>query len=188
MRARSARRAALASSLALVAAIAFVATRGSTSAGPPPCQVVASGSHYRLDRSQVANAITITDTARRLGLPHHAVTVALAVALQESLLYNLDHGDRDSLGLFQQRPSQGWGSPSQILDPRYAAEAFLRALTRIDQWQTMSVNDAAQLVQHSATPNAYAKSEAEARAIARATTGELPGTLTCPTTKQRRGA
>ena len=183
MTVRSARRAGLAGSLALVGAIAFFANRGSTSAGPPPCQVVASGFHYLLDRSQVSNAIIITDAAEALGLPHHAVTVALAAALQESLLHNLDHGDRDSLGLFQQRPSQGWGSPSQILDPRYAADAFVRALTRIDQWQTMSVNDAAQLVQHSATPNAYAKSEAEARAIARATTGELPGTLTCSKTK-----
>ncbi len=177
--ARSTRRVALAGSLALVAAIAFVATRGSTTAGTPPCQVVASGFRYRLDRSQVANAIIITDTASRLGLSHHAVTVALAAALQESLLHNLDHGDRDSLGLFQQRPSQGWGSPSQILDPRHAAEAFLGALARIDRWQTLPVNDAAQLVQRSATPNAYSKSEAEARAIARATTGELPGTLTC---------
>ena len=158
--------------------IAYV-NHDTTSAGGPPCQVVAGARTYALDREQAANATTITAAASTVGLPHHAVTIAVAAALQESRLHNLAHGDRDSLGLFQQRPSQGWGSPDQILNPRFAAESFFRALAQIDHWSTVSVNDAAQAVQRSATPAAYSKWEGEARAIARATTGELPGTLTC---------
>jgi hypothetical protein len=144
-----------------------------------PCQVAGAGRTYGLDRDQAANAITIATAANAVGLPHHAVTIADAAALQESALHNLAHGDRDSLGLFQQRPSQGWGSASQILNPTFAATSFFHALARVDGWQTLSVNDAAQRVQHSAMPTAYAKWEDEARALARATTGELPGTLTC---------
>jgi hypothetical protein len=144
-----------------------------------PCRVVAGSRVYGLDREQAANAITISTTAHAVGLPHHAVTIADAAALQESALHNLGHGDRDSLGLFQQRPSQGWGSPAQILTPSFAAESFFRALGRVEGWQTLSVNEAAQRVQHSAIPTAYAKWENEARALARATTGELPGALTC---------
>lgn len=166
-------------SLVLATALVFFAARHTTRASGPPCRVVAGASTYRLERDQVANAMIITDAAAAAGLPHHAVTIAVAAALQESQLHNLTRGDRDSLGIFQQRPSQGWGSPTQILNPRFAARAFFRALTRIDQWQTTSVNSAAQLVQRSATPTAYARSEHEARAIARATTGERPGTLTC---------
>ena len=165
--------------LLLAAGAWFAVTRGSGTSSDPPCRVVAESKVYRLDRAQVANAVIITDAARALGLPHHAVTVAVSAALQESRLRNLPAGDRDSLGVFQQRPSQGWGTPAQILDPRLASLAFLRALARIDQWQTMPVTVAAQLVQRSATPTAYARAEPEARAIARATTGELPRTLTC---------
>ena len=145
----------------------------------PPCRVVAGERSYGLDREQASNAMTIAAAASAVGLPHHAVTIAIAAALQESRLRNLAHGDRDSLGLFQQRPSQGWGSPDQILNPMVAAESFFRALARIDHWQAISVNAAAQLVQRSARPMAYAKWESEARAIARATTGELPRALTC---------
>ena len=160
------------------AVVAYVIFQG-TSVSEPPCRVVADGHTYGLDREQAANAITITAAANAVGLPHHAVTVAVAAALQESQLHNLAHGDRDSLGLFQQRPSQGWGSAEQILNPRLAAESFFRALAGIDHWQTLPVNTAAQRVQRSARPLAYAKWESEARAIARATTGEAPGTLTC---------
>jgi hypothetical protein len=165
---------------ALVAAsgIAFLTTRGASKPGLP-CQVVADGRTYRLDREQVANAGVITTAAGAMGLPHHAVTIAIAASLQESQLHNLTYGDRDSLGLFQQRPSQGWGSPSQILTPRFAAESFFRALASTDGWSAMSVSDAAQSVQRSASPTAYAAWENEARSLARATTGELPGALSC---------
>jgi hypothetical protein len=158
--------------------VAYVTLQSTTPSGPP-CRVTADGRTFGLDREQAANAATVAVAANALGLPHHAVTIALAAALQESQLHNLTSGDRDSLGLFQQRPSQGWGTPDQILNPRLAAEAFLRALTAVDGWQTISVNEAAQRVQRSATPIAYSKWENEARALARATTGELPGALTC---------
>jgi hypothetical protein len=179
MKGRTVLTASLIGAVAFAAAIgAYVALQSTTAAGPP-CRVIADGHTYGLDREQAANATTIAVAANALGLPHHAVTVGIAAALQESQLHNLTSGDRDSLGLFQQRPSQGWGTADQILNPRFAAEAFLRALTHVDGWQTMSVNAAAQHVQRSATPIAYAKWENEARALARATTGELPGALTC---------
>ena len=107
------------------------------------------------------------------------MTIGIAAALQESRLHNLAYGDRDSLGLFQQRPSQGWGTPTQILDPHLAATAFFVRLGKIDGWMLMTVSDAARQVQRSARPHAYAAWEGKARALARAVTGELPGALTC---------
>jgi len=157
---------------------AYVVFRAAPNKGLP-CRVVANGHSYALDRAQAANAAIIAAAAGTVGLPHHAVTIGIAAALQESRLHNLAYGDRDSLGLFQQRPSQGWGTPAQILDPRFAAESFFRALARIDGWPDMTVTDAAQHVQHSAQPTAYAAWEHEARALARATTGELPGAISC---------
>lgn len=105
---------------------------------------------------QITNATTIYQIAVALGLPPYAATIALTTALQESGLNNLTHGDRDSLGLFQQRPSQSWGAPAQILDPAYAATAFYRALVKIPDWQSIPAAQAAQDVQRSAFPDAYA--------------------------------
>ncbi|MDP9101768.1 MAG: hypothetical protein M3N21_06425 [Actinomycetota bacterium] len=116
---------------------------------------------------------------KRLGLPDHAVTVALVTALQESGLRNLRFGDRDSLGLFQQRPSQGWGSPADILVPRLAAAAFYGRLRQVAGWQTLAVTEAAQAVQHSAAPGAYAQWESQARVLAGTLTGEFPAGLAC---------
>lgn len=155
---------------------------------PAPACAVSSGSgataaaatvSYTLDIDQAANSATIAVVAKRLGLPDHAVTVALAAALQESKLHNLHYGDRDSLGLFQQRPSQGWGTSTEILTPSYAAAAFYRELKKVDGWQSLPVTDAAQKVQRSGAPTAYAQWESEARTIAVALTGENPGALTC---------
>jgi hypothetical protein len=101
---------------------------------------------------QIANAATIVAVGKRMQVPEHGLVIAIATALQESGLRNLDHGDRDSLGLFQQRPSQGWGTPTQLTDPTYAATAFYRRLLEVPGWQQMSVNQAAQAVQRSATP------------------------------------
>ena len=81
------------------------------------CQAGAGSVSYRLDLEQAANATTVAAVGKRLGLPDHAVTIALAAALQESKLRNLSHGDLDSLGIFQQRPSQGWGTASQVMVP-----------------------------------------------------------------------
>lgn len=145
----------------------------------PYCTATIGDQSYRLSVAQADNAKTIAAVGLGEGLPHHAVTIALAAALQESKLQNLPGGDRDSVGLFQQRPSQGWGTTTQLQDPRYAAVAFYRGLARVPGWSTMAVTEAAQRVQRSATPQAYAMWEAEARVLARILTREVPGTLVC---------
>lgn len=117
------------------------------------CTLPASG--VPLTDEQIANARTIAQVGRDRGLPERAVVIALATAMQESSLRNLDHGDRDSLGLFQQRPSQGWGTPEQVQDPLYAAGIFYDRLLQVPGWDTMRVTDAAQRVQRSAYPELY---------------------------------
>lgn len=144
-----------------------------------PCHAAAGTQTFALDADQAANAATIAAVAKRMAMPDHAVTVALAAALQESKLHNLPYGDLDSLGLFQQRPSQGWGTKEQIQTPRYAAAAFYSGLAKVAGWETLSVTDAAQAVQHSGAPDAYAQWEAEARVLAQALTGELPAAFAC---------
>jgi hypothetical protein len=134
---------------------------------------------YTLTPTQMANAATIAAVGRRAGLPDHAVTIALATALQESKLENLPYGDRDSVGLFQQRPSQGWGTPAELQDPIYASQAFYDHLVKVSGWQSAAVTAAAQAVQRSGAPYAYADWEPEARALARALTGEARAGLTC---------
>jgi len=127
-----------------------------------------------LTREMAANARTIVSIGRSLGVPEYGLVVALAAAAQESGLRNLTYGDRDSIGLFQQRPSTGWGTPTQILEPTYAARLFFggpknpnaartRGLLDIPGWQAKSVTDAAQAVQLSGFPAAYAKWETSAR-------------------------
>lgn len=145
----------------------------------PPCRVTLGTVTYEFDAEQAVNATTIAAVGKRLALPNHAVTVALATALQESGLHNLDFGDRDSLGLFQQRPSQGWGTPAQIMSPRDAAAAFYRRLVRVPGWQAMPLTVAAQAVQRSAKPDGYAQWDPQARLLARALTGEVPAAFTC---------
>jgi hypothetical protein len=145
----------------------------------PGCQVTVGTAKFVMDIDQASNATTITTVAKQLGMPDHAVTIALAAALQESQLHNVAYGDRDSLGLFQQRPSQGWGTRAQILDPHYASTRFFQALAHVPGWETMSVTSAAQAVQRSGAPEAYAPWAAMARALAIATTGEVPAGLTC---------
>jgi LysM repeat protein len=120
-----------------------------------------------------ANIRLIIQTGRRLGVPDRGIVVALAAAMQESGLRNLNYGDRDSLGMFQQRPSTGWGTPAQLMNPTYATELFFggpsnpnagrtRGLLDIRGWQSMTVAQAAQAVQISAYPDAYAKWETSA--------------------------
>ncbi|MEW2402241.1 C40 family peptidase [Streptomyces sp. NPDC046862] len=108
---------------------------------------------------QIPNAKTIVATGVALRVPTRGQVIALATALQESGLRNLSYGDRDSLGLFQQRPSQGWGTAEQIQDPVYAATQFYTHLLNIDGWQQLTVTQAAQEVQRSAYKDAYAKWE-----------------------------
>jgi len=157
----------------------FRATRDHGANTPLGCRVTLDNQTYTLNTDQAAHATTITAVGKRMGLPDHAVSVALAAALQESRLQNLRSGDRDSVGLFQQRPSQGWGSANQLLTPTYAAGAFYRHLALVKGWESLPVTTAAQRVQRSAAPSAYAQWEHEARAIAQATTGEIPAGLSC---------
>ena len=99
-----------------------------TNSGPPSCRAVALGHDVSFSPEQTANAATITAIALKRGLPARAATIANATAIQESKLRNIRFGDRDSLGLFQQRPSQGWGTAEQILDPVYATNKFYDCL------------------------------------------------------------
>ncbi|MEV6681239.1 peptidase M23 [Streptomyces erythrochromogenes] len=116
-------------------------------------------------QKQLAHVKTIDSVAVRLKLPGRATLIALMTAMQESTLENLDHGDRDSLGLFQQRPSMDWGTREQIMDPSYSAESFFLGrgtnpgLTDISNWASMPLGDAAQKVQRSAYPKLYANHE-----------------------------
>jgi hypothetical protein len=171
-------------SVVVLAALATGAVAGiraliSTVSAAPGCTLGSGPGAVGLEPEQAADAATIAAVALRQRLPNHAVTIALAAALQESKLYNLDYGDRDSLGVFQQRPSQGWGTPAQLRNPAYAAGAFYSHLTRIPGWQLLPVTTAAQQVQHSADGSAYAQWEEEARALARTFTGEIEAGLTC---------
>ncbi|MDF3291878.1 C40 family peptidase [Streptomyces silvisoli] len=122
---------------------------------------------------QIPNAKIIEATGTAMHVPARGQVVALATALQESGLKNLTYGDRDSLGLFQQRPSQGWGTPAQIEDPVYASTQFYSHLLNVPGWQSMTVTQAAQKVQGSAFPDAYAKWEPLATALQKAIATEL---------------
>lgn len=117
---------------------------------------------------QVPNAKTIQATGVAMHIPARGQIVALATALQESGLRNLTYGDRDSLGLFQQRPSQGWGTANEILDPVHASTKFYETLEKVSGWQSLSVTQAAQAVQKSGYPEAYAKWEPLATALQQA--------------------
>ena len=174
--------------LAVLAVLAAVGTAGlravttklhSLIPQPEDCTASVDGHDATLDPEQAENAALIAALAVRRGLPARAATIALATAMQESKLYNLQGGDRDSLGLFQQRPSQGWGTRSQVLDPVHAANAFYDALVKIPGYQGLAITVAAQKVQHSAYPAAYAKHEPDARALASALTGYSPHAFSC---------
>ncbi|MFJ6695707.1 hypothetical protein ACIQM4_06510 [Streptomyces sp. NPDC091272] len=142
-----------------------------------------SGARYELTAEQAVNAATISSVGTRRGMPERAVTIALATALQESALRNIQHGDRDSLGLFQQRPSQGWGTGEQILDPAYSAGRFYQHLTEVPGYSRLPLTVAAQRVQKSGFPQAYAKHEPDAALLASALTGRSPASLTCDARK-----
>lgn len=143
------------------------------------CQVTVSGKSYTLDLEQSGNAAIISAEAIRRGLPARAATIALATAMQESGLRNLDYGDRDSIGLFQQRPSQGWGTEAQIKDPWYSSGKFYDELVKVRDWQTEDINDAAQSVQKSGVPDGYRKHIDDAKAWASVLTGQSPRALSC---------
>ncbi|MFD0631016.1 hypothetical protein ACFQ9X_04530 [Catenulispora yoronensis] len=141
----------------------------------------ADGSQVTIVNDRMANAATIAAVARAKSLPERATTIALATAQQESKIRNLDYGDRDSVGLFQQRPSQGWGTADQIADPVYASGKFFYALLNVKNWQTVDVGKAAQSVQRSADASGSSYSQWEEMATVLATTLDAKGgtQLTC---------
>jgi hypothetical protein len=165
--------------VAVTAVVLVLGRNGTPLVVQARCAATASGSDWYLSPAQADNAALISAIAVRRQLPARATTIALAVALQESKLANLDHGDRDSVGLFQQRPSQGWGTIAQLQDPVFATNAFYDALVKVDGYQDLPITEASQRVQRSGFPEAYAAHEPLARAWASALTGNSPTSLTC---------
>lgn len=175
-----------ASAIVGVALLGGVATAGDVAlhhVGPllvrQQCTATVSGHEVTLSTEQAENAALIAAIAVQRGMPARAASIALATAYQESKLYNLEEGDRDSAGLFQQRPSQGWGTRDQILNPYYATNSFYNALDHVDGYQSMRITVAAQKVQHSGFPEAYADHEADARTLASALTGQSFHAFSC---------
>ncbi|GAA4675089.1 heavy metal transporter [Streptomyces chumphonensis] len=153
----------------------------STGGGAPRC-VVRGGEGrepYELEPEMARNAATIAAVARARSLPDRAVTIGLATAMQESSLRNIDYGDRDSLGLFQQRPSMGWGAPDEIMDPVYSAGKFYEGLVEVPDYTELPLTVAAQEVQRSGFPDAYAKHEPTAALLTEALTGQAAASLSC---------
>ncbi|MFE7491053.1 hypothetical protein ACFU6L_26720, partial [Kitasatospora sp. NPDC057541] len=146
---------------------------------PEGCSVKTPAGEGTLEVPQAANAATIAAVAHARGLPDRAVTISLATAMQESKIRNLAGGDRDSVGLFQQRPSQGWGTVQQIMDPVYATNKFLDGLVKVPGYTRLPLTDAAQQVQKSGYPQAYAKHETKATLLASALTGREAASLNC---------
>jgi hypothetical protein len=154
------------------------------------CEARAGGDVMPLDLGQAANASTIAAVALRRKLPERAAIIAYATALQESHLRNLESGDRDSVGLFQQRPSQGWGSADRLKDPVYSTGRFFGALVKVKDYTGLPVQEAAQKVQRSADGSAYAQHEQDAKTLAEAFTGHAPASVRCwyPPNKRKRHA
>ena len=143
------------------------------------CQVTASGSTFEWAPDQASNAAAITAISVKRGLPPRAATIAIATAMQESKVRNVRFGDRDSLGLFQQRPSQGWGSAEQILNPEYSTNKFYDALVKVKGYTSMDIAEAAQEVQRSAAGEAYAQHESQARVTASVLSGQTSRGIGC---------
>ncbi|MDA0634166.1 hypothetical protein OUY22_12135 [Nonomuraea sp. MCN248] len=143
------------------------------------CVVRTPDDEREMDIEQAQIAATIAAVAARRKLPEQAVVIAYATALQESKLYNVEYGDRDSVGVFQQRESQGWGTKKQIMDPVYSTNRFFAALEKVKGYRKMPVAEAAQAVQRSAAGYAYGPHEEEARLLAAAFTGRVPRAVHC---------
>ncbi len=145
----------------------------------PGCQAGSGTSAVSLDPQQASIAATIAAVAAGERLPPRAVTVAYATAMQESHMQDLDYGDRDSVGVFQQRPSEGWGTASELEDPAYAASRFFGALIRVPGWLDLPVDQAAQAVQHSADGSAYSQYDPMAAELTSAYTGQQAHAVWC---------
>jgi hypothetical protein len=165
----------------VVAGVSLFRSRGAVApvAGQQRCVASAGGRSVALTLEQAHLTTVIVGLSVRRGLPARAASIAMATAYQESGIRNLSGGDRDSVGLFQQRPSQGWGSVRQLQDPYYATGKFYDALVKVEGWQSDDINDVAQKVQRSGHPDAYRDHEADGRVLASALTGSSPAGLTC---------
>jgi cell wall-associated NlpC family hydrolase len=164
---------AVATILAILASCGAVATISTSGAacGPTVPSPAADGGviqtpHGNWNAEQLNNAATIVAVGQTLGIPPRGHIIALATAMQETRLHNLASGDLDSVGLFQQRPSQNWGTPADLQDPSHAAELFYRALLKVPDWQHRQLTVAAQAVQRGAYPHAYATWEPDATILA----------------------
>jgi len=143
------------------------------------CVAEVGETRAQIDMEQARWTTLMSAISQRRGLPPRATTIAIATAFQESKIHNLDYGDRDSVGLFQQRPSQGWGTREQILNPRHSIRRFYNGLEKVKGYENMSITDAAQRVQRSAFPGAYAQHEDYARALASSLRGYSPAAFNC---------
>ena len=164
-----------------VGAFWWLRDRGSTEPvpGQQRCVVTSNDRSVVLDLDQAHFTSIVVGLSVRRGLPARAASIAMATVYQETGIRNLDYGDRDSVGLFQQRPSQGWGTPEQLIDPHFATGRFYDALVKIKNWETGDINDIAQKVQRSGYPEAYRDHEEDARVLASALTGRSPAAFTC---------
>ncbi|MBC7594012.1 MAG: hypothetical protein H7288_08760 [Kineosporiaceae bacterium] len=143
------------------------------------CTAKVGTTQAQVDLEQAQWSSLMAAIGLRRGLPPRATTIAIATAFQESKVHNIDYGDRDSVGLFQQRPSQGWGTVEQILDPHYSIGKFFDGLVKVKGYAGMEITAAAQKVQRSAYPGAYAQHENDARALASALTGYSQASFSC---------
>jgi hypothetical protein len=174
-----------------VAVVGVTLLRSGGSAPPGPgqqrCVATVGGRSVALDLEQARLTSVIVGLSVRRGLAPRAASIAMATVYQETGIRNLDYGDRDSVGLFQQRPSQGWGTPQQLQDPYYATGKFYDALVEVDGWESGDINDVAQAVQRSGYPEAYRDHEADGRVLASALTGQSAAALSCLDRRDRAG-
>jgi hypothetical protein len=147
--------------------------------GETGCTAGTGSGAVALDPQQAEIAATIAGVAHQRRMPPRAVTVAYAAAMQESHLQDLDYGDRDSIGVFQQRPSQGWGPASKLINPVYASAKFFQALAQVPGYRRLPVYQAAQAVQRSADGLAYRQYQQMAASLTAAFTGSSPRAVWC---------
>src|SRR5215472_13589117 len=174
--------------VALVAGGVYLAVRHVPAIlGQTGCTAGSGHAAVALDPQQAQIAATIAGVAYQRGMPSRAVTVAYATAMQETHLHDPNYGDRDSVGVFQQRPSAGWGPASKLINPVYASTRFFRALAGVRGYQRMPVSKAAQAVQHSADGSAYAQYQPMASRLTPAFTGAAPRAVWCWPAAHRTG-
>jgi hypothetical protein len=143
------------------------------------CRAVAGSQSYMLDPEQASIAATIAGVAHKQSMPRGAVAIAYAAALQESKMHDLHYGDQDSVGVFQQRPSEGWGPTRELEDPVYATTRFFKVLAKVHGYLKLPVYQAAQAVQHSADGTAYIQYEQTAAGLAAIFTGDHAHAVSC---------